>query len=146
MPEWGEYLGLFLAAFGAASLLPMQSEAVLVALLLKGSASAWALLGVATVGNVLGSVLNWQLGRQIERFRERRWFPASPAQLERAQRWYQRYGRWSLLLSWLPIVGDPLTLIAGMLRESLWRFLALVTLAKGSRYLILYAATLGYLT
>lgn len=146
MPEWGEYLGLFVAAFGAASLLPMQSEAVLVALLLKGSQSAWGLLAVATAGNVLGALLNWEFGRQIERFRERRWFPASPAQLERAQRWYQRYGRWSLLLSWLPIVGDPLTLIAGMLRESLWRFLALVTLAKGSRYVMLYAVTLGYFT
>lgn len=146
MPAWGEYLSLFFAAFGAASLLPMQSEAVFVALLVKGSASAWGLLVVATAGNVLGSVLNWQLGRQIERFRERRWFPASPEQLARATRWYQRYGRWSLLLSWLPIVGDPLTLIAGVLRESFWHFLALVTLAKGARYLMLYAATVGYLT
>lgn len=74
----------------------------------------------------------------------RRWFPVGAAQLDRAQHWYRRYGRWSLLLSWLPVVGDPLTLVAGMLRESLWVFLLLVGLAKGLRYLALAALTLGW--
>jgi len=138
------YLGLFLAAFGAASLLPLQSEALLVGLLLAEAHPVAALLAVATAGNVLGSLLNWWLGRYLEHFRERRWFPASAAQLERASRWYRRYGRWSLLFSWLPVVGDPLTLVAGVLRESLWVFLLLVTLAKGLRYLALAALTLGW--
>lgn len=138
------YLGLFLAAFGAASLLPLQSEALLVGLLLAEAHPVGALLAVATAGNVLGSLLNWWLGRYLEHFRERRWFPASAAQLERASRWYRRYGRWSLLFSWLPVVGDPLTLMAGVLRESLWVFLLLVTLAKGLRYLVLAALTLGW--
>lgn len=138
------YLGLFLAAFGAASLLPLQSEALLVGLLLAEAHPVGALLAVATAGNVLGSLLNWWLGRYLEHFRERRWFPASAAQLERASRWYRRYGRWSLLFSWLPVVGDPLTLMAGVLRESLWVFLLLVTLAKGLRYLALAALTLGW--
>lgn len=137
------YLGLFLAAFAAATLLPAQSEAVLVGLLLSENFPTATLLAVATLGNVLGSLVNWLLGRYVERLRHKRWFPASPQQLEKAQRSYHRYGRWSLLLSWVPIIGDPLTLVAGMLREPLWSFLLLVTLAKGARYLVLAAVTLG---
>ena len=139
------YPALFLSAFGAATLLPLQSEAVLVALLLAGQHPLWALLLVATLGNVLGSWVNWLLGRSIEHYRERRWFPVSPARLQQAQGWYARYGRWSLLLSWLPVIGDPLTLVAGVMRERLWIFLAIVTLAKASRYVILAALTLAWL-
>jgi membrane protein YqaA with SNARE-associated domain len=130
-------LALFLAAFGSATLLPMQSEALLLGLLWAGKQSTATLLLVATAGNVLGSLLNWVLGRYLEHFRERRWFPFKPAQLQRAQNWYARHGRWSLLLSWVPVIGDPLTLVAGVLGEPLWRFLLLVTLAKGGRYLAL---------
>lgn len=143
MLDLGTYLGLFLAAFGAASLLPMQSEALLVGLLLAERQPLLALLAVATLGNVLGSLLNWLLGLYLERFRQRRWFPVGEAQLQRAQRWYQRHGRWSLLLSWLPVVGDPLTVVAGVMRESFWVVLLLVTLAKGGRYALLAALTLG---
>ncbi|MGE8177458.1 YqaA family protein [Pseudomonas fluorescens] len=139
------YLGLFFAAFGAATLLPLQSEAVLVGLLLNGEHALWWLLAVATFGNVLGSLLNWWLGRSIERFRERRWFPVSPVHLEKARTHYQRYGHWSLLLSWVPIIGDPLTLVAGVLREPMGRFLLIVTFAKGARYGVLALATLGWM-
>ncbi|MDE3737475.1 DedA family protein [Pseudomonas resinovorans] len=138
------YLGLFLSAFGAATLLPLQSEAVLVALLLAKAHPAWALVAVATVGNVLGSLVNWWLGRYLEHFHDRRWFPVKPAQLAKAQAFYHRYGRWSLLLAWVPLIGDPLTLVAGVMRESFWVFLALVTLAKAGRYLVLAALTLGW--
>ncbi|MGO2450649.1 YqaA family protein [Pseudomonas taetrolens] len=144
MFELSSYLGLFLAAFGAASILPMQSEAVLVAMLLSDRYVAATLLTVATLGNVLGSALNWLLGRSLERFRHKRWFRVSTDKLEKAQRFYLRYGRWSLLLSWVPIIGDPLTVIAGVMREPLWRFLLIVTLAKGMRYLLLAAVTLGW--
>lgn len=137
------YLGLFLSALIAASLLPAQSEAVLVALLLDGGYWPWALLMVASLGNILGSLLNWLLGRYLEHFRQRRWFPVSAARLEQAQQWYRRYGRWSLLLSWLPIIGDPLTLVAGIMRERLWLFLILVSVAKTARYLVLMVITLG---
>jgi len=145
MLDLSAYLGLFGAAFAAATLVPAQSEAVLVGLLLHGSQPAAALLLVATVGNVLGSLVNWLLGRSVERLRHKRWFPVSDQQLERAQRRYHRYGRWSLLLSWVPIIGDPLTVVAGTLREPLWSFLLLVTLAKGGRYLLLAGVTLGWL-
>ncbi|MGA4448700.1 YqaA family protein [Ectopseudomonas chengduensis] len=139
------YPALFLSAFGAATLLPLQSEAVLVALLMAGQHPLWALLLVATLGNVLGSWVNWLLGRSIEHYRERRWFPVSPARLQQAQGWYARYGRWSLLLSWMPVIGDPLTLVAGVMRERLWVFLAIVTLAKASRYAVLAALTLAWI-
>jgi len=139
------YLGLFFAAFGAATLLPLQSEAVLVGLLVSDRYWLWGLLAVATLGNVLGSLVNWWLGRRLESFQGRRWFPVSPAHMTRARAHYQRYGHWSLLLSWLPVIGDPLTLIAGVMREPLGRFLLIVTFAKGARYAVLAIITLGWL-
>lgn len=144
MFELTSYVGLFVAAFGAATLLPMQSEAVLVRMLLSDQYVASTLLAVAIFGNVLGSALNWVLGRSVERFRHKRWFPVSESKLEKAQQSYLRYGRWSLLLSWVPIIGDPLTVVAGVMREPLWSFLLIVTLAKGLRYLVLTAVTLGW--
>lgn len=138
-----ELAGLFLTAFLAATLIPAQSEAVLVALILTAAHPLWLLLVVATVGNVLGSVVNWALGRFLIRFAGRRWFPVSPRQLDRAAGWYGRWGHWSLLGAWLPVVGDPLTLAAGMLREPFWRFALIVTLAKGGRYLVLAWAALS---
>jgi membrane protein YqaA with SNARE-associated domain len=139
------YAGLFLSALVAATLLPMQSEAVLAGLLLGGDHNVAVLLAVATFGNVLGAVINWALGRFLMRFRDRRWFPASDAQMARAEGWYRRYGRWSLLASWVPVVGDPLTVVAGVLREPFWMFLLLVTVAKAGRYLVLAAGVLSWL-
>ena len=141
----GAYLGLFLAAFAAATLLPLQSEALLVGLLHNDQLSVLGLWLVATLGNVLGSLVNWWLGRRLEQYKERRWFPVGPRHLERARQHYQRYGHWSLLLSWMPVIGDPLTLIAGIMREPFWRFVLLVSLAKGGRYLVLALITLGWL-
>ena len=131
------YASLFGIAFIAATVVPLQSPAALIALLLGGQQPVWALIAVASVGNVLGSVVNWLLGRSLERFRDRRWFPASPAALERAQRAYQKWGKWSLLLSWAPFIGDPLTVVAGVLREPLPMFVLLVTMAKVGRYVTL---------
>ena len=142
MADFAVYAGLFFSALIAATILPMQSEAVLVGLLLSDY-SPWLLLTVASIGNVLGSAINWLLGRGLERFRDRPWFPASGASLARAQAWYRRYGKWSLLLSWAPLVGDPLTIVAGVLREPFPMFLLLVTIAKVGRYLVLAAVTLG---
>ena len=144
MSTLAAYGGLFLAALVAATILPAQSEAVLGGLLATGTYSPVLLILVAGIGNVLGCVVNWLLGRGVERFRKARWFPVSDKSLDRAGRWYRKYGWWSLLLSWMPIIGDPLTLIAGTLREPLWRFLLLVTLAKAGRYLLLCALTLGW--
>ena len=104
------YGGLFIAAFLAATILPAQS-AGLAALILASPASVILLVATASLGNVLGSALNWYLGRGINRFTSKRWFSAN-TQLSRATSWYSRYGRWSLLLSWVPVIGDPLTVVA----------------------------------
>lgn len=137
------YFSLFIAALVAATIFPAQSEAVLVGLIVTGEYSVWLLVVVASVGNVLGSIVNWLLGRGVERFRDRRWFPLRPKALEKAQAWYRHYGKWSLLASWLPIVGDPLTLVAGVMKEPLPVFILLVTIAKTARYAILAAITVG---
>ena len=137
--------GLFAIAFVAATILPAQSEAALVGLLVAGTHSPALLVTVASLGNILGAVVNWALGRGVERFSDRKWFPVGQRSLDRATRWYRKWGRWSLLLSWAPIVGDALTVAAGVLREPLWSFVVLVTIAKMARYVVLAAATLGVL-
>lgn len=139
------YAGLFGAALAAATILPAQSEAVLVGLLLTEAHSPVLLLAVASFGNTAGSVVNWLLGRSVERYRDRRWFPVDAASLARAQGWYRRYGRWSLLLSWVPLVGDPLTVVAGVMREPFPVFLLLVALAKTGRYVALAAVTMSWI-
>jgi membrane protein YqaA with SNARE-associated domain len=139
------YAGLFLSGLIAATILPAQSEGVLAALLVQGVYKPWALLAIASAGNVLGSVLNWGLGRGLLQFQSYPWFPVTPARLSSATNWYRRFGRWSLLASWMPVIGDPLTLAAGVLREPFWSFLAIVTLAKVARYLIVTMIVLGWL-
>lgn len=133
---------MFASAFLAATVFPAQSELVLIGFLTAGEHSVVAMLIVASIGNVLGSVVNYYLGIGLQTFRDRRWFPANEAQLARTRAFYHRWGRWSLLLAWTPIIGDPLTVVAGVMREPLWSFLVLVTISKVSRYLALAAITL----
>jgi len=137
------YGGLFLFSLAAATILPFPSEAALVSLLLADY-SPWLLLVVASVGNVLGSMINYLLGRAVERYGIHRWFPDGTPRLDRARAWYHRYGRWSLLLSWLPVIGDPLTIVAGVLGERLSVFLLFVAIAKVGRYAVVIAVTLGF--
>ncbi|BBK33371.1 membrane protein YqaA with SNARE-associated domain [Stella humosa] len=125
---------LFLAAFLAATILPLPSEAGLAALLAAGIGPPALLVVVATAGNVLGSVVNWLLGRLAARFRDRPWFPVDARRMQRAEAWFRRWGVWTLLLAWVPVIGDPLTLVAGMLGVRWWAFLILVTIGKASRY------------
>ncbi|WP_448191048.1 YqaA family protein [Azospirillum sp. sgz301742] len=139
MGDVAAYGGLFLTAFVAATLFPAQSELLLAGLSASGSYDVWLLLLVATVGNVLGSALNWALGRYLMHFQDRRWFPVKPQHIEKAIARFQRFGAWSLLFAWLPIVGDPLTLVAGILRVDLRLFLLLVTVGKAGRYAVLVA-------
>jgi membrane protein YqaA with SNARE-associated domain len=130
-------LVMLVSAFGAATLLVLPSEAVLIAQIKAGLAPTWALFVAATIGNVAGSTFNWWLGRHARRFEGRRWFPFSAASIEASSTRFQRWGLWSLLFAWLPIVGDPLTFVAGVLRVPFPWFLPLVALGKGGRYAIL---------
>ena len=136
------YGSLFIVAFLAATLLPAQSEIFLASLLYVGAHPYWLLIMVACLGNVLGSTVNWILGRYLVHFQDRSWFPVKSEKLRQAEQWYQKYGRWSLLLSWMPVIGDPLTLIAGVLKEPFSSFLAIVAFAKLARYLFVFAVTL----
>lgn len=143
MTGLGAYLVLFGIAFLAATILPAQSEVGLAGLILSGDYNLLALVVAASIGNTLGAAVNWALGRWIEKFRNHKWFPAGPEQMDRTVGWYRLYGRWSLLLSWMPIIGDPLTLAAGILREPLWSFLTLVAVAKTARYVVVAMITLN---
>ena len=140
MLDLATYGGLFAAAFLAATLVPAQSESVLLGLIALKSHPVWALIAVASIGNVAGSLVNWWIGRGVARFKDRRWFPVGAATLAKAEASYARYGRWSLLLSWVPIIGDPITVAAGVMRERLLPFLLLVAIAKTTRYLAIVGA------
>ena len=139
------YVSIFLIAFLAATLLPAQSELALAGLLAAGSQPAAALILAAWAGNTLGSASNWLLGYYVQRFSTRRWFPLKAHQLQKSEGWHRRYGRWSLLLSWMPVIGDPLTLAAGVLREPFWSFISIVAFAKLARYLVVAGITFQWL-
>lgn len=140
MEVLSSYLVLLISAFLSATLLPGSSEVVLVGLLHSASGQPLILIAVATLGNVSGSVVNWGLGRYFTEFKDRAWFPIKEAALIRAQAWFARFGLWSLLLSWVPVIGDPLTLVAGIMRVPFGWFLLIVTIGKAVRYTAIFAA------
>ena len=133
------YVKLFIISFLAATILPLSSEIVLTTMILTNLFEKIILLIVASFGNILGSVFNWYLGKKIMIFQDRKWFPVSPKQLNKSQKYFQKYGLWSLLLAWVPVIGDPLTLLAGVLKVRFSIFFILVSISKISRYVfILY--------
>jgi membrane protein YqaA with SNARE-associated domain len=131
---------LFVSAFTSATLLPGSSEAVLIGVLALGTTSTALAVATATAGNTAGSVVNWVLGRFFSHFKDRRWFPVKPETFDRFLARYRRWGIWSLLMSWVPLIGDPLTVMAGVMRTPLWIVIPLVALAKGVRYLMVAGA------
>ena len=136
------YSQLLIISFLAATILPFSSEVLLTTMYLSNSFETYFLLIFTSIGNILGSVANWYLGKKITIFQNRKWFPISTEQLERSRKYFQKYGLWSLLLSWIPIIGDPLTLLAGVLNVRFSIFLLLVSISKISRYIfILYLAS-----
>ena len=137
------YSILFLSAFGAATILPFSSEIAFIAMLEQGYTPFWVWL-VATAGNSLGAVVNWILGRYLTRFESKRWFPFKADSLHRSQAWFQKYGVWSLLFAWLPIGGDALTFVAGVMRVRFEIFFALTAIGKGARYAVLYLIYSGF--
>jgi membrane protein YqaA with SNARE-associated domain len=128
-----EYLALFGVAFAAATVLPFYSEVAVTGMVLNGS-DPWLVWAWATAGNTLGALLNYLLARYLLHYQDRKWFPVSQDQLAGSQRWFNRYGVWSLLLAWAPVGGDALTFVAGIMKVRLATFLLLVALGKGARY------------
>ncbi|MDB2371518.1 DedA family protein [Alphaproteobacteria bacterium] len=136
------YFQLSLISFLAATILPFSSEVVLTTMYLSNSFETYFLLIFASIGNIMGSITNWYLGKKITLFQNRKWFPVSREQLKRSRKYFQKYGLWSLLLAWVPIIGDPLTLLAGVLKVRFSIFFVLVSISKISRYVfILYLAS-----
>ncbi|MFB9847797.1 YqaA family protein [Oceanisphaera arctica] len=131
-----DYLIVFASSLLAATIAPFYSEVVLAAVLTRQPDAVVLLWALASVGNTLGSVVNWWLGKYLLHYKHKRWFPIKDKQLERAQRGFQRFGVWSLLLAWAPVGGDALTFIAGIMKVRLLPFILLVFIGKSVRYLI----------
>lgn len=132
-----DYLLIFASAFLSATLLPGSSEVVVVTQIMSHPENGLWIWLVASLGNTLGSVVNWLLGLYLLHFQHRSWFPVNQKQMERAQHWFQKYGVWSLLMAWVPVIGDALPLAAGVMKVRFWVLGILVFLGKGTRYLIL---------
>ena len=132
------YLSLFFISFLAATILPFSSELTLAGLISSSNYDNLLLLVVASFGNVLGSVFNWGLGFYARNLTIKKWFPFKETQIERSSKWFGKFGKWSLLFAWVPIVGDPLTFVAGLLRVKFFDFIILVAIGKVSRYLIIF--------
>ena len=132
------YLSLFIISFLAATILPFSSELTLAGLMTTSSYDNLLLLIIASLGNILGSVVNWILGFYSRNLSKKKWFPFKDEQIERSSKWFNKFGRWSLLFAWVPIIGDSLTLAAGLLRVKFVEFLILVTIGKVSRYLVIF--------
>ena len=132
------YLSLFSISFLAATVLPFSSELTLAGLISTSNYDNLLLLVVASFGNILGSVLNWSLGFYSRNLSIKKWFPFKETQIERSSKWFSKFGKWSLLFAWLPIVGDPLTFVAGLLRVRFLDFIILVAIGKVSRYFTVF--------
>lgn len=137
------YLSLFALSFFVATIIPFASEAYLVSLIILNKYNISLLLISASLGNVLGSFFNWICGYYSNYFIKKRWFPIKQKQIDKASFFFSKYGKWSLLLGWVPFIGDPITFVAGTFKYPLFPFLLLVSIGKVGRYLVLYLLTIG---
>lgn len=140
------YLSVFVSTFLAATFLPVPSEVAVLAAASNDHVNLLLLWLLATCGNTLGAMVNWWLGRFAIQFQDRKWWPASAAQMKQAEAWFQRFGIWSLLFAWVPILGDPLTLVAGLLKVRLRWFVLLVAFGKAMRFAVLIGLISGLST
>ena len=129
------YSSLFISSFLSSTILSGHSEITLTTFILFEKYSLFLLIFFASFGNILGSVINWYLGFYITKFVNKSWFPFKKKQLDNMSLWYLKYGKWTLFLSWVPFVGDPLTIVAGMFRVPLIIFISIVSISKILRYI-----------
>ena len=131
------YLSLFIISFLAATILPFSSELMLASMLSIESYDRTLLIIFSSLGNILGSVFNWVLGFYFIKLQNKNWFPFNQEQISKSSLWFEKYGKWSLLFAWVPIIGDPLTFVAGTMKTKFFIFLILVGIGKISRYLFI---------
>jgi len=136
------YLSLFVVSFMVATIIPFGSEIYFSSLLAMDNNNSLLLLIAACIGNILGSVFNWICGYYAAYFIQKKWFPINQNQIDKATKFFSKYGKWSLLLAWVPFIGDPLTFVAGTLRYSIIPFVVLVSIGKVGRYIVIYFSTL----
>ena len=136
------YLSIFAVSFMVATIVPFGSEVYFATLLSLGKYNNFFLLVAASVGNVLGSVFNWVCGYYVNFFIKKSWFPIKEDKIEKGTELFNKYGKWSLLLAWVPFIGDPITFVAGTLRFSFVPFIILVSIGKVGRYLVIYLSIL----
>ena len=131
------YLSLFTISFLAATILPFSSELMLASMLSMENNNRILLIIISSLGNILGSVFNWVLGFYFMKLQNKKWFPFNKKQISKSSLWFEKYGKWSLLFAWVPIIGDPLTFVAGTMKINFFIFLILVGIGKISRYFII---------
>ena len=135
------YTSLFISSFLSSTLLPGHSELTLTAFILMKKHPVINLIFFASTGNILGALINWCMGYYLTKLKDKKWFPLNKLQLTRASKWFLKYGKWSLFFCWVPIIGDPLTIVAGIFRFPIHIFILIVSFAKTMRYLIIYLIT-----
>ena len=136
------YLSLFTIGFMVATIVPFGSEMYFATLLAMNKYNSILLLIAVSIGNILGSVFNWICGFYAAYFLKKKWFPINQNQIDKATNFFINYGKWSLLLAWVPFIGDPITFVAGTLRYSIYPFLLFVSISKITRYLVIYFSVL----
>ena len=141
MNSFEVYTSLFVSSFLSSTLLPGHSELTLTAFILMKNYPVINLIISASTGNILGSLVNWCMGYYLTKLKDKKWFPLNKSQLTRASKWFLKYGKWSLFFCWVPIIGDPLTIVAGIFRFPIHIFLLIVSFAKTMRYTIIYLIT-----
>jgi membrane protein YqaA with SNARE-associated domain len=139
------YIILFTSSFASSTILPGHSEITLTALITQKKYDIFYLVFFASLGNILGSVLNWYLGLYFLKFKNKKWFPFKENHINKVSKSFLKYGKWSLLLSWVPFIGDILTLVAGMFRVPLHQFVIIVSVAKIWRYIFVSLIALSIL-
>ena len=128
---------LFFISFSAATILPVFSEVFLFTLNTSGEYNSLLLLLIATLGNVLGAVVNWVIGFYFLKLQDKKWFPLNKSQIALYTKQYNKWGKWSLLFSWMPVIGDPLTVVSGIFKTNIIHFITLVTIGKMTRYVLI---------
>jgi membrane protein YqaA with SNARE-associated domain len=131
------YLFIFLVSFLSATILPLGSEGLLLYYANDATLSVFYLWIWASLGNTLGGLTNWFLGLYLVRFEHKKWFPMKASTRQKAEFFFNKYGIWSLLFTWLPVVGDGIALVSGVLRTPIWYFLPLVLIGKAARYALI---------